>query len=208
MRERFAMAGKINDDVSGELNRSKALTRVFMVAGGVSATVLGTIVPVSWIVSSIGGVAYSFLCQLAKSAGDAASGDVVGFQQPVLRQALTNSTTMASVTNAVLSTGINYAQGNKEVFLNQAKAAGERLERKLAQYTAQSGSDLTGPQRKIVAELGRKAGGIGAQSNAAVAARQLRCIKGASIGVGLLFMVPDFIDLFHDLRDVARDVTK
>lgn len=207
MRERFKMAQQVNDEVTAELNRSKALTRFFMVAGNVSMTVLGAVAPIHWVLSSLAGVGYSLTCQFANSVGEAASGDLVGFQKPdgVVTKTLANSTTAASLTNAAVSTGFNYAQGRHETFLEAAEAASTRLEQKLREYTAQRGADLTRPQRKIVERLGREAGGIGAQSNAAQAARRLSQVKGASIVVGLLFMKDDFKALLSDACDVVND---
>ena len=211
MRWRFNNARAVNDEVTAELNRSKAITRFFMVAGGVAATVLGAIAPVSWIVSSAGGIGYAVACQLATTVGEAMSADMVGFQYPaanIVEKTVTNSTTAASLTNAGVSTTINYAQGNREGLLKVAEEAAAKLERKLGEFTAQRGANLTGPQRKIVADLARKAGGIGGAGNAARLASQVKYVKGASIGVGLLFMKDDFAALYRDLRDVYRDVTR
>lgn len=211
MRARFDGARKVNDEITAELDRSKLLTRFFMVAGGVAATVLGAIAPVHWIVSSAGGIGYSITCQLATSLGQAMSADMVGFQYPaanIVQKTVTNSTTAASLTNAGVSTTINYVQGNREGLLKVAEEGAVKLERKLEQFTAQRGANLTGPQRKIIAGLAREAGGIGAESNAAKLAKQVKLVKGASIGVGLLFMKDDFAALYRDARDVYRDVTR
>jgi hypothetical protein len=211
MRWRFNSARAVNDEITAELNRSKAITRFFMVAGGVAATVLGAVAPVSWIVSSAGGIGYAITCQLAKSVGVAMSADMVGFQYPesnIVRKTVANSTTAASLANAGISTTINYAQGNRQGLLKVAEEAAAKLEKKLGEFTAQRGANLTRPQRKVVADLARKAGGIGGESNAAKLASQVKYVKGASIGVGLLFMKDDFAALYRDLRDVYRDVTR
>lgn len=135
-----------------------------------------------------GGVAAAITCQFASSIGEAMSADMVGFQYPetsIVQKTVTNSTTVASLTNAGVSTTINYAQGNREGLLKVAAEAAAKLERTLADFTAQRGANLTGPQRKIVADPARKAGGIGGASNAARLASQVKYVKGASIGVGL-----------------------
>ncbi len=211
MRSRFDAARAVNDEVTSELDKSKLITRFFMVAGGVASTVLGAIAPVHWVISSLGGIAYSVTCQFATSVGEAASADLVGYQYPpanIAEKALANSTTVAALANAGSGTVLNYVQGNREGLLKVAEEAAGKLERKLEQYTAQSGAELTGPQRRIIARLGREAGGIGPQSNAARLASQVKYVKGASIGVGLIFMKDDFVALFKDARDVYRDMTR
>ena len=212
-------AGKVNEEVLGELNRCIDNAQRVKVLAEVSMVVLGAFVPLSWVAQTAIGAAYTLSCEVAKEVSQVPGADLIAFATGAIEGgehsvSVDNLTGNAAGAAGNIAQDVSGAVASRTAYL-AAKSQAENIRlremmmTRVRGYAAQAGhsahtggGNLSGPQVKAV-ERGFQA----IENNNAVVQQAARSntlgqaakwgARGASIAVGLYFMKDEIVKAWY-----------
>jgi hypothetical protein len=227
LRYKAMECANVNREVMGELERCIDFSHRVKVVSEATMVVLGAFVPVSWVVQTGIAAAYTLTCEVAKSASQVQSADLLGFLVAG-KDGLVGTVSEDNLKNNAAGAACNIAQDvtgaaatRTSYLLAKLQAENLRLnsmmDTRIRAYLAQRGPGanpanyhwLSGTQRQTVARGFQQM----EQNSANIAAAQARNglaqaakwgARGVSIGIGLLFMKDEIAKAWYGATEYER----
>jgi hypothetical protein len=225
LRHKGMEAARINQEVIAELNRCIDFTHRVKVVSEATMVVLGAFVPVSWVVQTGIGVAYTLTCEVAKSVSQLQNADLLGFLtasgagagNATSRENLASNGAGAACNIAQDVTGAWAARTSYLLAKLQSEnlRLSEMMNTRIRGYAAQSGGNpanlswMTGAQRTQMERgfqaIEQNAAKIATAQGPNMTAQAAKWgARGASIAVGLFFMKDEIVKAWYGASEYER----